>query len=388
MLSDATLAYGEDAVRALLGIDAVYRAEAKDGEGLAVLNMSTTHVAEPFSGYDDARARFMELRGRAAELPEPDRRLYYRQLCDSTLAVIRWRTEGLPFSEQLSGFLHVPALPVADVQIEAMTQEMRTQLNAMGYDGDLSAQCNAWQAANRVEPEAVAEVLTQLFDQAWERTDAVLPIPADRSDGMRVGLVRDAAFNARCDYLNRTVELNVDPVLTHQGLKHLAVHEGYPGHYVQFKLRETWYREGTAAADGLLSVVNTASSSPFEGIADNGLRVIDWIESDDDRLHEILTRYHSAIGTGAAWRLHAEHWPIDRVERWLQERALVGGSGWAANRLRFIGAAHRSTLIWSYWHGVARVTPVWERTPVARRGEFLRYLYGRMHSVDTVGMFE
>ena len=46
----------------------------------------------------------------------------------------------------------------------------------------------------------------------------------------------------------------------------------YPGHYVQFKLRETWYnREGSAPADGLLSVVNTASSHTFEGIADNGM---------------------------------------------------------------------------------------------------------------------
>ena len=87
MLSDATLAYGEDAARALLGIDAVYRAEAKDGEGRAGLNMSTTHEPERFAGYDDARARFTELRERAASLPEEDRRLYYRQLCDSTLAV-------------------------------------------------------------------------------------------------------------------------------------------------------------------------------------------------------------------------------------------------------------------------------------------------------------
>jgi len=58
----------------------------------------------------------------------------------------------------------------------------------------------------------------------------------------------------------RTVELNIDPTLTRPALKHLAVHECYPGHYVQFKLREAWYASGEAPADGLLSVVNTASS--------------------------------------------------------------------------------------------------------------------------------
>ena len=194
-------------------------------------------------------------------------------------------------------------------------------------------------------------------------------------------------FNARCDYKHRTVELNIDPVLTRQSLKHLAAHEAYPGHYVQFKLREVLYREGKAAADGLLSVVNTASSSPFEGIADNGLRVIDWLDSADDQFYWVMSRYRTGIATAAAWRLHAEQWPRLQVVEWLKGRALIGGDGWAENRMGFISAPHRSALIWSYWHGEASVTPVWERTPKARRGALLDYLYGRMHSVDTVGMF-
>src|SRR6266508_6114562 len=62
------------------------------------------------------------------------------------------------------------------------------------------------------------------------------------SDGMHVITVSGVPFNARCNYLARQVELNIDPILTRPALKHLAVHECYPGHYVQFKLRETWYR--------------------------------------------------------------------------------------------------------------------------------------------------
>ena len=61
---------------------------------------------------------------------------------------------------------------------------------------------------------------------------------------MKVSAVSGVPFNARCNYLGRTIELNIDPTLTRPGLKHLAVHEGYPGHYLQFKLRETLYREG------------------------------------------------------------------------------------------------------------------------------------------------
>jgi len=126
---------------------------------------------------------------------------------------------------------------------------------------------------------------------AWVRTnERVVEIPADISDGMNVSAVTGVPFNARCNYLGRTVDLNVEPTLTLPALRHLAVHEGYPGHYVQFKLRETWFRDGLAPADNLLSVVNTASSSVFEGIADTGMAMIGWDESDDDRLQGLMSR--------------------------------------------------------------------------------------------------
>src|SRR5215212_8427878 len=91
MLSDPTLAYAEELTTALLGVDALYRAESGDAEGLVVLNMSTSHQPEQFGSYDDARARFADLEQRTAARPEPDRRLYYAQACHSTLAVISWR---------------------------------------------------------------------------------------------------------------------------------------------------------------------------------------------------------------------------------------------------------------------------------------------------------
>jgi len=391
MLSDATLAYGEDMARALLGVDALYRALAAEGEeddGLVVVNMAPDHQPEPFATYAEARERLTELARRAETLPEPDRRIYYDQLCGSTLALLEWRERGLSFTAQLGRFLHVPAAPVSDEELDGLRREMRALLSGMGYDGDLFAQCAAWEERARVPRDEVAGVLNGLCDEAWDRTAARMALPAPRSDGMRVATVSGAAFNARCNYLGRTVELNIDPVLTRPALKHLAVHECYPGHYVQFKLRETWYREGTAPADGLLSVVNSASSCTFEGIADNGLLLLDWLDTDDDRFAALMSRYRSGIGTGAAWRLHALGWPQEQVTEWLSGESLVGGDGWAANRMRFIAAPHRAVLIWSYWWGEAVVTPAWRRVPPEQQADFLRFLYGRMHSPRTVGMFE
>ena len=265
--------------------------------------------------------------------------------------------------------------------------DLRSALTDGGYDGDLADQAAAWERRNVVPPDEVEGTLNELLDEAWDRTTERMEIPAPKSDGMRVETVSGVAFNARCDYLNRRVELNIDPILTLPSLKHLAVHECYPGHYVQFKLRETWYREGRAAADGLLSLVNSASSCTFEGIADNGIRVIDWMDGPDDRISSILTRYRAGIGTVAAWQLHAERRSESEVREWLRANSLIGGEGWVENRMRFIAAPQRSALIWSYWHGEPAVKSVWDRVSGENRSEFLDFLYGRMHSCQSVALF-
>ena len=153
-------------------------------------------------------------------------------------------------------------------------------------------------------------------------------------------------------------------------------------------MREVGYKQGTAPADGLLSVVNTASSSVFEGIADAGLEMVNWIESDDDRFSALMGRYRAGIGTVAAWQLNALGLLKDKVTDWLRSQSLIGGDGWVANRMGFISAPSRAVLIWSYWWGERVVAPAWEQVPMDRRAAFLQFLYGRMHSNASVAMFE
>ncbi|MEZ4415500.1 MAG: hypothetical protein R3E10_07070 [Gemmatimonadota bacterium] len=390
MLSERTLAYAQEALAALLGLDALYRRESGDGDGLAVLNLDREgrHRPEGFESYEEAAERFTGLSERAGDLPEPDRRVYYQQLAVSSRAFCAWRAKNLTFEQQLGRFLHVPVAPASDAELDALRDGMRTLLTEMGYSGDLRSQCARWEADNRVPPDEVEGVLNQLLEEAWARTeDRLLEIPAAPSDGMRAVAITGAAFNARCNYAERRVEINVDPVLTRPALKHLAVHEGCPGHYVQFKLRETWGLEGSAPADVLVSVVNTASSSVFEGIADAGLAMLEWIEDGHDRVQSLMTRYRAGIGTGAAWRLHALGWPRARVQDWLRDQSLVGGDGWVEGRMAFLEAPARAVLIWSYWWGEPSVLPTWTRVARPERAEFLRYLHGRLHSVDTVSMF-
>lgn len=388
--SEATLAFGARITRALLGVDGLYRAESGDETGLAVLNMDAAgqYPPDPFGGYEDAAACWIELARDTPGLPEQDRRVYYAHLCRATLAFIEWRSLGLPFRAQLQRFLNVPVEPVPDPELDRMRGGLRSMLEGMGYRGDLPAQCAAWEERTAVPPEAVEEVLTGLLDEAWTRTERWLGgMPAPRADGMRVEAVSGVAYNARCDYAARTIQVNVDPVLTRPGLAHLAVHEGYPGHWLQFKLRETMAEDGRAAPDVLLSVVNSASSCVFEGIADHGMRAVGWGDTPDDRVQALMNRYRAAIGTGAAWRLHALGWSEAEATDWLRARALVGGEGWVLNRMQFLAAPARAVLIWSYWHGEPAVAAAWDGVEQADRAAFVEYLYGRMHSTDTVGMF-
>lgn len=390
MIADATLAFGRRAAEALLGLDALFRRESGDPDGLVVLNLDAGATLEParFRTYDAARDSFTALLGQSVRLAEPDRRVYYEDLCLSSLAFIGWRSEGLDFRRQLAGFLHVPAEPAGDAALAAIEAELGAALSALGYDDRLAGQCAAWEERQRIPAERVPEVLADRLERAWSATAATIGIPADPSDAMRGTVVEGAAFNARCDYLARTIELNTDPVLTGPGLTHLAVHEGYPGHYLQFKRRELAFAEGRAPADVLLSVVNTASSSTFEGIADHGLALLGWLDDPDLEIHRLLNRHRAGLGTEAAWRLHALGWSIDRVADWLRARALVGGEGWVGNRMRFIAAPARAVLIWSYWWGETVVATAAAASGEELRGRFVSFLYDRMHSNRSVAMFD
>ena len=226
------------------------------------------------------------------------------------------------------------------------------------------------------------------MDEAWDLTEQKMEIPADKSDGMHIEIVRDVPYNAMCDYSRRLIRLNVDPVLTKPGLRHLAVHEGYPGHYVQFKRREVAYANGEGPADNLLSVVNTASSSPFEGIADSGLDVIGWQDDPDDRVLGLLTRYNSGIGTRAAWHMHADGWSTEAVREELLRDSLSGGEGWVDSRVGFISRHDRAALIWSYWKGDPGVRLVWDRVKgiPAEETRYFDWIYTRMHSLKSIQM--
>jgi hypothetical protein len=385
-LSDATLAYAEELTDAILGLDRLYREESGDETGLAVLDISDGRSPETFEDYGGAEQRFSTLRERAGSLSEPDRSTYYTQFCESMLAFVEWRTDGLDFTEQVERFLHVPAEPPSTGELDGLQDELGTVLAGLGYDGTVAEQCSAWKDDTTVESSRAARFLASEMDEMRSETLSTLSLPDDAIERMDASGISDAPFNAKCDFADRTVVINTDPQLTRPWLRKLAVHEGYPGHVLQFSLRKHWYDEGTAPADGLLSVVNCASSATFEGIADSGLSLLESGTASDDAA-ALVSRYQTGIATVGAWRYHANGWSESRLEEWLSDRAIYGDDGWVKNRVKFITAPERATLMWSYWHGEPAVRDVMEKVDRSERPEFVEFLYGRMHSPESLAEF-
>lgn len=389
MLSNKTLYFGEKIASITLGIDKLYRDElnSKDEkEGLVVVNMGSTPT-QVISNYEEARIMLSELITEAFVLPEEDRRLYYTQACISLDSFCAYRQHKLvSLNSQVGMFLHVNPAPINELQLNNYYFELRKLLTQMGYTGSLREQCIKWEDKNKVPSDEVKDTMDELMKIAREKTGRILELP--ENDFYRCETVTGSAFNARSDYDNRCVEINIDPILTKQGLKHLVCHECYPGHFMQFTLRRVLYEKGLAAADGLLSVVNHSSSSTFEGIADAGIEFINWVEDDDDRVSAILGELKSALGTASSYQMHTLKNSDKEVETWLREHALVGGEGWIQGRLKFIKDTARSALIWSYWRGDQGVFDVWHRVSENDKNSFFEYIYGRLHTIQSIQLFK
>ena len=359
-LSLRTLDFGREAAEAILGVDALYRRESGDETGLAVLNMAQPAELDhaSFGSYEHATARWQELASGAAELEEPDRVAYYGQLATSTLAFIEWRARGLAFDRQLGEFLHRPARPVSDATLDQLRGEIFSLLGQMGYDGDLSARARAWEEQCTVPPDEVEEVTADLMrgrvgpHERACRGDSGEPL--GRHEGLRRHrrpIQRTLQLPGSHGGAERRADADAAIVTAPGGPRGLS-RSLRP---VQAP-RDLVFATVSAPADNLLSVVNTASSSVFEGIADTGMAMIGWDETEDDRLQGLMNRYRSAIGTGAAWRLHALDQRQEESTDWLRDQALTGGEGWVRNRMAFIAAPSRAVLIWSYWCGEPTVS--------------------------------
>jgi hypothetical protein len=358
-----------------------------DGEGLVPIYIGADLVAA--RDYGSWGEVFADLDALAAlpALQAPDSRgVYLRAMVLSIRTAARlFSGEIMSYAEKVRDLVGAEPAPVAEARIAELTDQLDHALTAAGHGrGDLRTRVTAWEADRVVPPDQLDVVFRELMTLAKQRTTDMIFDTGDYD--MQLNLLRDVPFTARCGFVDRQMHLNADHAFTRAALKHLVAHEVYPGHATQLLYTRAEVDAGRSPADALLCTTNGVVGCVQEGIGDQGVELIDWIEDRDDEIHAALRALKSAVQTTAAWRLMEEGRPVADVAEYMRTVGF-GQEAWVQGRLRMASHPFRGPFVPSYFAGNECVRRVREATSAADRGAFHRYLFGRNHSPESLEMF-
>ena len=248
----------------------------------------------------------------------------------------------------------------------------------------MTARVKAWEDKRAIEADKLEGVFRDLMAQARQRTNDMIFDTGDYN--MELNPISGVPYTARCSFDLGKMDLNMDLSFTRAALKHLVCHEVFPGHSTQLLSTRKAVDEGRATADALLITANAITGCVQEGIGDQGVQLIDWIEDEDDQIHLELRRLRSAAQTTAAWQFMVDSKPKEDVLNYLRDVAM-GQEAWAQGRLRMAAHPFRGPFIASYWSGNEAVREVRERVKPAQRDAFIDTLYSHAHSPRSLNMF-
>lgn len=373
------------------GIDRLYRSTPRsdgflDREGL--IPVAVTGVEPPpLRDYDEADVALEALAARLpAEAENALRQAYLAEMIDSLRALVTtFEERQISYAERLRRQIRVDTQLVGAEVLDGYRMIIRDRLDALGYrGGDLATDLGRWESDVRVPRDKVLETIRSYAEEARRRVSRLMFEMGH--EWLEPVELSDVPFSAYCDYPGRKLMLNLDhPYSTHE-LKHLACHEAFPGHLVHLALRQFYVTSGKMPLDGAQVVTSSASSALFEGIADNGIYFLDWINEPAEELASALQRLRAALRCNAAWMLHAEQKSPGEVAEVIS-KASYRSLEHTSSSLAFLRHGLRAPFVYSYWCGDMAVYDVWKTVPAERRKDFWAYLYGNMHTPSTLRNF-
>ena len=361
---------------------------ALDSEGLIPIYLGNDLVAATkLETWDEVFVQLDQLELTAKAYPAGSRQVFLLAMIDSLRAAAQlFNGAELGFSKKLERLVGVPAHAVPNEQLQAMRIKLEILLDAAGYkQGSLSERVGRWESERFLPAEKIEQTFNALMLEGQQRTDAM--VFATNDYRMKLNLVHGVPYTARCNFNQGLMDLNGDLKFTPSALKHLVAHEVFPGHSTQLLYTLNAAQNGLSTPDVLLCTANTVVGTIQEGIGDQGIHLIDWIESDDDAIFMALRRLRSAAATSAAWYQVGEGWTLEKVRVFLQDTAFPQAA-WLEGRLRFAAHPFRGAFIASYWFGDEAVREVRERTKPENRKAFIEYLYTQMHTPSSLRMFK
>ena len=358
-----------------------------DSEGLVPIYLGDDLVPPPaLADWDAVHAELDALETQSAAYPAGGRQAFLQDMLRSLRTATRlFEGEELSFRDKLEGLVGVPAEPVPDERLRDMQAELGRLLDQAGVrHGPLAGRVARWEQERYLAQGDLEGAFLELMAEAQRRTDAMIYPTGDYR--MDLNVLRGVPFTARCNFSVGQMDLNVDLSFTRPALKHLVCHEVFPGHSTQLLYTRDKAASGESTPDVLLCTANAVTGCVQEGIGDQGVHLLDWIENADDAVHLQLRRLRSAAATSAAWYQMGGGWPEARVQDYLESMAF-GQRAWTQGRVRFASYSFRGPFIASYWFGDEAVREVRERVTPEERPAFLASLYGQMHSPRSLRMF-
>ena len=376
-----------------MGIDAFERAQhAGDGmldsEGLVPIYLGGDIIeARAYCDWSQVRDDLDTLAADLHTVQPESRQDFVRAMLRSLKAAVHLFSGGeLGYAAKVADLVGAPSGAVDPLEIKAITDALDGLLKRRGIvRGTLTERIGRWEADNSLAPALLERTFLELMAAGKARTAARIFDTGDFH--MSLKPVRDVPFTARCGFDEGVMDLNVDQAFTRAALKHLVAHEVYPGHATQLLLTRSRVLEGSAQPETLLCTANTVLGCVQEGIADEGITLVDWCEDDDDLIYLQIRRLRSAAQTTAAWYLMEENWSADEVGDYLRETA-GGQEAWIQGRLRMAAHPFRGPFIASYWAGARSVRRVFDRVAAPDFPRFIDYLYARAHSPQSLEMFD
>jgi hypothetical protein len=366
----------------ILGIDELYRSLlAPDLQGLAregyvAINLSKV-APQPVNSYADARAAVTSLCDELDRLDlRPGRKQYFGDYLNAIDTFCRWQDErSVAYAALVHSLLGVPGEPPS---LEPLVRAVDEALRSAGYQGDTPAMIAAFHESRLVPRGAVVGTLEHYLAEARAWVERQLfPLPSDFQ--FRVVGETGVPYNAYCGYVEREVRINLDLPFTHEDLKHLACHEGYPGHSTQIIRHEHLVARDEMTEDGLLVVTDTPTTTLFEGIGELGLTLLAWDRSAPERINRRIITLLSAVDAWAGY-LFASGKRDEGMELLLRYADACS----AEARKELLDLPLRCPFIYAYFYGDQIV----HRALAAARDQraFLHHLYDLNHSPASLVM--
>jgi hypothetical protein len=378
--------------RLTLGIDALERKKSRgdgplDSEGLVPIYLGADLIAAPaYAGWTEVETELDALHEQLPQVVPASRRVFATAMLRSLrTAVHLFRGGALAYDAKVTDLVGAPAGPVDAEEIEGTRERLDALLRACGVvRGSLARRIAVWEEERALPAGELESTYHRLMAEGRARTAEKIFDTGDFT--MALNPVRGVPYTARCGFDAGKMDLNVDLKFSRAAIKHLVAHEVFPGHATQLLLTRARVEQGSAHPETLLCTANTVLGCVQEGIADEGVGLIDWIDGDDDRIHLELRRLRSAAQTSAAWYLMVEERPAESVAQYLRDTA-AGQESWVQGRLKMAAHPFRGAFIASYWAGARAVRRVMERTVPADFPRFVDYLYANAHSPQSLEMF-